>query len=161
LDAALDAKFDCGGWCPAGRLAEDGPLPPRYPLEETPTDNYAERTEWNVRDSDGTLILVTGPLTGGTALTRHLARRYGKPLRVVDLRRETDVAPTVRWLRQHNIQVLNVAGPRASQQPDIYSLAYRFVSELLRKAATAKPATGDTAAGRLSGGPAPDGEKSS
>ena len=69
LDVALIAGIDCGGWCPLGRKAEDGPLPLHYPLTETESDDYALRTEYNIRDSDGTLILARRPLTGGTALT--------------------------------------------------------------------------------------------
>ena len=57
LDAALALGMRCGGWCPAGRWAEDGPIDPRYPLRETPSGDPAQRTEWNVRDSDATLIL--------------------------------------------------------------------------------------------------------
>ncbi len=73
LDVALDLGFPCGGWCPSGRRAEDGPLKEIYPLKETPSKNYAQRTEWNVRDSDGTLVLHRGSLSGGTAFTIELA----------------------------------------------------------------------------------------
>ncbi|NOX53670.1 MAG: molybdenum cofactor carrier [Planctomycetes bacterium] len=131
LDAALDAGFPCGGWCPRGRLAEDGRIPDRYPLSETPSTRYAERTEWNVRDSDGTLILTAGPLTGGTALTRTLAQNHAKPLFVLDLRRDVDMAAVLDWIERHGIQVLNIAGPRLRQQSEIYDLAYRFVRRLL------------------------------
>ena len=131
LDAALDAGFPCGGWCPRGRLAEDGPIPDRYPLDETPSAKYAERTQWNVRDSDGTLILTLGDITGGTALTKNLAQNYAKPLLIVDLRREVDAATVLDWLERHDIGVLNIAGPRSRQQPDVYRRAYRFVRSLL------------------------------
>ncbi len=69
LDVAIELELPCGGWCPRGRLAEDGTVPDRYPLQETRSAEYAERTERNVIDSDGTLIIATRPLTGGTALT--------------------------------------------------------------------------------------------
>src|ERR1700746_3926565 len=85
LDVALDLGIACGGWCPKGRLAEDGPIPERYPLEETTLPFYPQRTERNVRDSDGTLVLTVGPPKGGTALTLVLARRQKKPFRVVNL----------------------------------------------------------------------------
>jgi hypothetical protein len=85
LDAALEFGIPCGGWCPKGRKAEDGPIPPRYPLSETPSADYGQRTEWNVRDSDGTLILNSGELAGGTAQTVEIARRLRKPFLVVDL----------------------------------------------------------------------------
>src|SRR5437660_8666127 len=83
LDVALELGLPCGGWCPRGRKAEDGVIPDRYPLAETPSPSYRQRTRWNVRDSDGTLILVRGRPTGGTALTLASARRLGKPVLVV------------------------------------------------------------------------------
>lgn len=76
LDAALQLGIPCGGWCPKGRKAKDGPIPDRYPLKETESGSYPVRTEMNVRDSDGTLILTWGRPTGGTALTVRLARRH-------------------------------------------------------------------------------------
>src|SRR5512134_3746342 len=85
LDAALALGLPCGGWCPRGRRAEDGAIPLHYPLRETPTARYPQRTEWNVRDSDGTLILTRGRPRGGTAYTISVARRLGRPLLVVDL----------------------------------------------------------------------------
>ena len=69
LDVALELGIPCGGWCPRGRRAEDGALSARYPLMETPSDDYVQRTTWNIRDSDGTLILTRGEPTGGTAQT--------------------------------------------------------------------------------------------
>ncbi len=91
LDAALQCGFPCGGWCPKGRRAEDGRIDDRYPLSETPKRRYQQRTEWNVRDSDGTLILATGELTGGTLLTARLAEEYERPLFYVDLSEPADV----------------------------------------------------------------------
>src|SRR5438876_1977372 len=73
LDVALELGIPCGGWCPQGRRAEDGVIPARYPLRETPWWGYPQRTEWNVRDSDGTLILAEGEPDRGTVLTRELA----------------------------------------------------------------------------------------
>ena len=85
LDVALERGLPIGGWCPSGRRAEDGPLAPRYGLRETPLADYAQRTLWNVRDSDGTLVLTAGPPRGGTALTVEEAGRQGKPVLVIDL----------------------------------------------------------------------------
>ena len=137
LDAARESNFPHGGWCPAGRLAEDGPISETYPLIETPTTEYAVRTEWNVRDSDGTLILTRETLTGGTRLTAILALRYNKPLLVVDLARITDpeqlAQRIIGWLRLHKIRVLNVAGPRESTCPGIYARAKRVLDVLLAK----------------------------
>jgi hypothetical protein len=120
LDAALDLGVPCGGWCPHGRRAEDGRIPERYPLRETPSPSYAQRTEWNVRDADATLVLHRGPLRGGTRLTVALARRLGKPCLTVDLAAApVDAAAIGVWLRLHGVAVLNVAGPRESQAPGI------------------------------------------
>ena len=121
LDAALAAGVPCGGWCPRGRRAEDGPIPERYPLTETPRRDYAERTEWNVRDSDGTLVLVSGKASGGTALTIALTEKLGRPC--IAVAPETDPAALRAWLGRHQVAVLNVAGPRESEAPGIHGRA--------------------------------------
>jgi hypothetical protein len=119
LDAALAAGISVGGWCPRGRLAEDGVISDRYPLTETPEPDPAQRTAWNVRDSDGTLILHRGPLAGGTALTAALARREGRPLLQLDLSTAPEPQVIEAWLAGHGIRVLNVAGPRESEAPGV------------------------------------------
>jgi hypothetical protein len=131
LDLALELGIPCGGWCPKGRKAEDGRIPRRYPLHETPSARYAQRTRWNVRDSDGTLILTLSELTGGTALTFRAAQSLGRPVFVVDLSRSRAVVPVRKWLRKNGIQVLNVAGPRESTQEGAYLKAYQFLRRLL------------------------------
>jgi len=131
LDAALELGIPCGGWCPRGRKAEDGRIPECYPLKETPAARYAERTEWNVRDSDGTLIVTAGPPAGGTALTIACAERLGKPCLVVKLGPEAaDGVSAIGWLREHRIRTLNIAGPRESQQPGIYGRTREFLGSL-------------------------------
>ncbi len=132
LDATLAAGVACGGWCPRGRRAEDGPIPDRYPLRETPTPAYAERTHWNVRDADATLVLTRGAPTGGTATTVEAARAFGKPLLVVDLAETNAVEPAADWLQANGVRVLNVAGPRERTAPGIYAEARDFVACLLR-----------------------------
>jgi hypothetical protein len=136
LDAARALRLPCGGWCPRGRLAEDGPIDPAYPLVETPSADYAQRTEWNVRDSDGTLVLVRGRARGGTALTIALARRQGRPLLVLDLKRDPAPDEAQRWIAATGIAVLNVAGPRESQRPGIGQQARAFLERLLRLTST-------------------------
>lgn len=132
LDAALAVDVPHGGWCPRGRRAEDGVIPSRYQLAETPSRDYAERTERNVLDSDATLILCPGKLQGGTRLTRELARRHGRPCLVVDPAAAEGLAAVRRWLEQHAVRVLNVAGPRESSVRGIGAQAYRFLLALLR-----------------------------
>ena len=130
LDAALELGMAVGGWCPLGRLAEDGRIPEHYPLSETPTEEYAVRTEWNVRDSDATLVLARGGLSGGTAYTVECADRLGRPCLVVNLDDDPD-PDEVRRALSDAIAVLNVAGPRESTSPGIYLVARRFLRELL------------------------------
>ena len=136
LDVARELGLPCGGWCPKGRLAEDGPIPDDYPLQETPSGIHAQRTEWNVRDSDGTLVLTQGQPTEGTAFTISVAKRLGKPYLVLDLS-AADVPIAHTWAAEHAIQTLNVAGPRESKCPGIYRLAAAFLRELFRTMPTA------------------------
>lgn len=132
LDTALRLGIPCGGWCPRGRRAEDGVIPAHYPLTETETVDYRCRTEQNVRDSDGTLILTQGILTSGTALTEKLAQHHRKPVLVVNLATPTEDLQRVNdWLQLHQIEVLNVAGPRESNYPGIYRQAADFLQKLL------------------------------
>lgn len=131
LDVAAELGLERGGWCPRGRRAEDGRIDERYPLRETPLRDYAQRTEWNVRDSDATLILARGPLRGGTALTRDIARRYRRPLLVVDLDRPPAAAEVRDWLEREGVRVLNVAGPRESGAPGIRAQAAAYLREVL------------------------------
>ena len=123
LDWALANGAACGGWCPLGRLAEDGIIDLRYPLRETPENDPAQRTEWNVRDSDGTLIVsLAKRLVGGTRLTEVLAERLAKP-HLVLAKTDGDLSAQVealrRFIAENGIQVLNIAGPRASGEPSV------------------------------------------
>jgi len=131
LDVALELGIPCGGACPAGRRAEDGRIPERYPLTEQPGAGYPERTERNVVDADATLILARGPMTGGTRLTAELARRHGKPFLVVDLATEPDPQDALAWLRERAVHTLNVAGPRESGAPGIHAEAVAYLRALL------------------------------
>jgi predicted Rossmann fold nucleotide-binding protein DprA/Smf involved in DNA uptake len=136
LDAALAAGVPCDGHCPRGRLAEDGPIPSRYPLTETPSPDTIQRTEWNVRDSDATLVIVSGPPAGGTAATVHCARRLGRPVRIVDLdAAPPDPAALRAWLEREGVARLNVAGPRESECPGIGARARPVLDALLAEAA--------------------------
>ena len=119
LDAAIELKVPHGGWCPRGRLAEDGRIPDRYQLRESALPEYRVRTEQNVLGSDATLILYRGRLSGGTELTRRLAKQYGRPHLVVNLDRAVDEADIRDWLEKQRVETLNVAGPRESQSPGI------------------------------------------
>ena len=134
LDAAIENNFPRGGWCPAGRIAEDGVIPPIYPLKETRSREYEERTEKNVIDSDGTLIITAGEPSGGTALTVKFAEKHKKPCLVIDLEKADNksIPGIISWLRAEKIEVLNAAGPRASKNPEIYPAAKRIIAGVLR-----------------------------
>jgi hypothetical protein len=144
LDAALAAGFPCGGWCPADRSAEDGPIPQLYPLTPLRHGGYRERTRRNVLDSDGTAILFCGALSGGTLLTLNLCKREGKPHVLLDASKipESQGATVIAHFAEvHSIRVLNVAGPRLSgwHQGQAYTIG--VVGELIAKAGSSPTST--------------------
>lgn len=136
LDAAIGLGIPHGGWIPKGRITEQGPLPDTYKLREMPTDSYKARTEQNVIDSDGTLIISRGAPTGGTDYTRIMALKHGKQLLHIDLTvlaNINDAASLISsWLKMHRIEILNVAGPRASKDPAIYQEALTILTHGLK-----------------------------
>jgi len=127
LDVGLERKIPIGGWCPKGRLCEDGVIHEKYPLQETATEIYEERTRKNVEDSDGTLILTRGHASGGTAYTIETALTLGKPLWIVDFEKAADGQKAIDWMDRNFIRILNVAGPRESKAPGIYAQAREFL----------------------------------
>lgn len=130
LDAAIKMGIPHGGWLPKGRKTEDGPLPRRYALQEIDSKNYKHRTEKNVVESDGTLIVAYGPLTGGTALTESLTIKHDRPCLMLDLEEISQaqaVEAAQKWLRNEQIAILNVAGPRASGEPRIYEAVKKLL----------------------------------
>jgi hypothetical protein len=123
LDFSIKHNIPHGGWIPKGRLAEDNPLPDHYHLREMPTSSYPARTERNVIDSDGTLIISHGKLAGGSDLTRKFAILHGRSWLHIDLNQtdHTDAAAKIKeWIVQEEIEILKVTGPRASKDPHIY-----------------------------------------
>ncbi len=132
LDFAIAHGIPHGGWCPSGRLAEDGKIQSCYELKETPDAEYVQRTEWNVRDSDGTVIFSVSPeLTGGSKLTAELAAHYGKPC--LHLSKEKRGAISAQkfgdFVRKHAVRTLNVAGPRFSTEPAAGEFATTVLEE--------------------------------
>lgn len=131
LDAALQTKFPCGGKCPKDRKSEDGCIPDFYPLKEMSSHDYRVRTKANIADSNGTLIITRRKPEGGTLLTVNAALKTGRPVLVIDV----DLAPSLeettkeitQWCIKHSIITLNIAGPRASKDPDIYQVAYTII----------------------------------
>lgn len=134
LDAATLLQLNTGGWCPKGGRCEDGAeLVEEYGLHETPSMDYAQRTEWNVRDSDATLLLVLRPgLRGGTLKTWRYTVLHNKPTTTFVLGDpKSPPKALLAWVLKYNIYALNVAGPRESKEPGIYKAAKQFLLEAL------------------------------
>jgi len=154
LDAAMACGVEHGGWCPRGRLSEDGPIPSTYNLRETTEEEYPVRTRMNVEAADLTVIFSRGPLTGGSLLTLEFAKAAKKPCVHIDLLEFSEVFQGLekqgRVLRRffqglektgRNVPrvgktVLNVAGPRGSNDPDIYDAVYAAMVQLLQRGET-------------------------
>jgi len=137
LDVAIQFDISHGGWIPKGRKTEDGTLPEKYQLQEMPTSSYPKRTEQNVIDSDGTLIFSHGKLTGGSALTMMLAKKHNRPCLQIDFMKTNgfEAARAINsWIKEHGIKILNVAGARASKDPEIYNATYKALQATLHLA---------------------------
>ena len=129
LDWAISRGLPHGGWCPKGRRSEDGPIPALYTLEETPSSGYQQRTEWNVRDSDATIIFtLSDVLDGGSKLTAQIAQRLGKPW--MQFRPGVHERYLAQFVNRHGARRLNIAGKRESAATGIYA----FTFESLEKA---------------------------
>jgi hypothetical protein len=130
LDFALEKGLIAAGWCSLERRAEDGPLCYRYPLQSTFALSYLARTEMNVLDSDGTLIIYSDHPDEGTESTRQLALMHEKPLFIWNLEKNNNLHQFHHWMKKHNIAVLNIAGPRASNDADIYNQTIMLLENL-------------------------------
>jgi Circularly permutated YpsA SLOG family len=132
LDWAIQHDIPHGGWCPRGRKADEAfPIDTRYKLKETPSDDYAQRTAWNVRDADGTVIFsLSSQLTEGSTLTKYFTQHYCKPYIHIHRASPQPASQLLAFLSQHHIRVLNIAGPRASTEPEVGT----FVSKVLDEA---------------------------
>lgn len=136
LDVALKYDIPHGGAVPKGRLTEAGVLPAKYRLEELPTKSYPDRTEKNVVDSDATVILTRGKLTGGSLLTREKALEHGRPvlhLDMDDLSINDAVELLTNFVNQNGIKNLNVAGKRASEDGLIYEMTFQVVEGVVER----------------------------
>jgi hypothetical protein len=134
LDWAINHGIPHGGWCPKGRKAEDGPINAKYQLQDTPSSDCPQRTEWNVRDSDGTVIFRVGKhLSGGSLKTLEFAIKHRKPhLNVSAACKDQAGQELKKWIQQNKIRVLNVAGPRASKEPPVAEFVTSILDEGLQ-----------------------------
>jgi hypothetical protein len=138
LRAARDCGLEIGGWCPPGRACESGVIPAEFPLKETPTERSvdapdvprSQRTEWNVRDSDGTLVIGNAE-DAGTKWTIECAQRAGRPLVICDVDDPSAKEKVQRWLAANGVATLNVAGPSELSAPGIGQKAYVLVKSFL------------------------------
>lgn len=132
LDAAIALGIPHGGWCPKGRKSEDGAIPAIYRLTETSSSDYLARTEWNVRDSEASLVFANNvPVTGGTKRTLDFAKKHGRPFLVVTPQDTNQVGALREWLATVRPAVLNVAGQRESKSPGIHAFAVRILTDAL------------------------------
>jgi len=137
LDACLELNFPCGGWCPAGRTAEDGPISLLYPLIELRSPYYDDRTRRNIVESDATLILNNGKLSGGTLLTANYAKQIGKPVFIFELSPffiDNKFEDLLDFIEAYQVRTLNIAGPRASQWDKAHENSNHIVKLLIRNA---------------------------
>jgi Circularly permutated YpsA SLOG family len=135
LDIALKHRIDCGGWCPAGRLDEFGRIPDQYQVNELEGGGFTERTLQNVKDSDGTVIIYSGKLSGGTEQTVRFCLEQQRPHELLDASKiptEEAARLIADFVRNHKIDILNMAGPRESDWPEGYDYAYRTLEAFLR-----------------------------
>jgi Circularly permutated YpsA SLOG family len=134
LDVALKHGIKCGGWCPAGRLDEFGRIPDRYPVKELAEGSFAERTSQNVKDSDGTLIIYSEKLRGGTEYTVQCCIEQQRPYKLIDAGKvsaKDAVKLIFDFVREYKIDVLNIAGPRESEWAEGYHYAFRVLDIFL------------------------------
>jgi hypothetical protein len=140
LRVGLALGIEIGGWCPLGRACEDGVIPAEFPLQPTPRDRSelapdlprSLRTEWNVRDSDGTLVLHDhkAGVDPGSRFAIEVAQKVDRPILVLALQ-TTELAIVHRWLAGKEIQILNVSGPSEGAIPGIGALAESILTNIL------------------------------
>ena len=134
LDVANRLGLEHGGFCPKGRLAEDGVIQGKYNLTELNSSKYSDRTLENVKIAEGSLIIYQGIISGGTQQTMKYCQKHNKPvfeINLLEILKQTQVN-FEHWIKENQIAVLNVAGPRESEVP-IYDRAYLLLITLLSK----------------------------
>jgi hypothetical protein len=140
LDWAIEHGIPSGGYCPQGRLAEDGVIAARYPLTETESAAPEHRTERNVIESEGTVLFAsTAELSGGSLHTADCAQKHGRPfLHILAGAPAALAAQALRdFVEEHDIRVLNVAGSRQSKEPDLGAFVREILSRALLRAESA------------------------
>ena len=130
LDWALQHDNPHGGWCPKGRLAADGPLDVRYQLKETPLEDLLQRTEWNVRDSDASVVLTLRPkATGAAQKTLTYSKKHRRPVLHLHSGVLAAASKLATFVQDHRIRRLNIAGSVESDEPGIYAWAMSILDK--------------------------------
>ncbi|HBH50232.1 MAG TPA: molybdenum cofactor carrier [Bacteroidales bacterium] len=142
LKTALQLGIKIGGWCPPGRVCEEGNIPDEFTLKETPVERSEQamhiprslRTEWNVRDADASLVLLAGEdMDSGTAWTIQSAKNSNKPCLVLNITTHSEIPFILSWITKNRVETLNIAGPSESSFPGINNLASCFLSVLFKR----------------------------
>lgn len=128
LAAAKQLGIPTGGWMPRGFWTEQGPCPrmrEAYGMQDHASRNYVDRTRQNVLDADGT-VWVSADTTDsrGKVATCRAAEDLCKPMLI-----NPDAFALRRFVEQRGVRVLNVAGPRASRDPNAYHRAMTLIME--------------------------------
>ena len=131
LDFAITYGISCGGFCPKGRLAEDGVIHIKYPLQETNSSLYEERTVKNVDISDALLLILDDELDVGSELALSTARKLSKPVLIINLKSPRPIKEIKFWINKNMPCRINFAGPRESNSPGIYDNTYAYLEELI------------------------------
>ena len=134
IDVAIELGFEYGGFCPKGRLAEDGVILNKYNLTELSSSQYLMRTFENVQASDGTLIIHAGTVSGGTMKTKDFCQMISKPFFEINLLEDLKKIPVNfdNWIKENHIIIMNVAGPRESET-SVYDSTFSLLMDLLSK----------------------------
>lgn len=131
LDFAINNKLECGGYCPKGRLAEDGRISEFYPLIETNSSFYKERTRLNVEISDVLLVIFNNKIGSGTELALDIAKKLNKDYYIIRIPSDaSQLDKLLKWLFLKEPAIINIAGPRESSDKGIYLHTLNFLQLL-------------------------------
>lgn len=132
LDFAMEHNIMHGGFCPTGRIAEDEKIPDHYSLIEIPESTYSYRTKLNIFQSDGTLIVFSKEIMGGTLYTFKVCLEAETPVFLVDINIDNkNIKPINKWLKEYKVNIINIAGSRESECPGIFNHTKYLLNRLL------------------------------
>jgi Circularly permutated YpsA SLOG family len=115
-----------------GRKAEDGKIKKKYPLTETSSAEYIQRTEANVKDNDATLLIFEKSLDQGSIEAYDFCRNHQKLYLMINLSEKPQAVQVRKWIESCQIETLNIAGPRESNCPGIYKKSKSFIESVFK-----------------------------